>query len=137
MSDPQKPKEGQDATVNKIAKISIDEAFATIDLLKTQNDAKDRTILDLTAQLDQMNGVVEAQKKAEIIKDIMVKSNYKLHEVVGLSLDELKTTQSNVNHAVSTGYASVRRGADKLSDRERGLTIGDCSVVTQKQRGAQ
>jgi hypothetical protein len=136
MSETQKPKEGQD---NKTAKISVDEAYATIDTLKLASDAKDETIIELTAQLDQANKVLEAQEKAKLISDIMTKSDYKLTEVVGLSLDELKTTQKNVTRAASIGYANVRKyGSDtKLSDRERGLTIGDCSIVTAKQRGAQ
>ena len=134
MSETPKPKEGQD---NKTAKISVDEAYATISHLEGDIAAKDRTITELTVQLDQANKVLEAQEKAKLIGDIMPKSNLKLHELVGLGLDELKAIQTTLNRAAATGYANVRKmGADnKLSDRERGLTVGDLSVVTQKQRG--
>lgn len=130
------PKEGQDSkSTNKTAQISIDEAYAQIDSLQKTIDNQKLTIGDLTDQLTEANKVLEAQEKAKLIGDILPKSNLKIHEVVNLSLDDLKAIQTTLNRAVATGYANVRKlGNDKLSDRERGLTIGDCSIVTQKLR---
>lgn len=134
----QTPNEGQDQkpAANATAKVSIDAAYAEISELKNKIADDQKIIGELTQQLGEANKILEAQEKAKLIGDILPKSNLKIHEVVGLSLDELKAIKTTLDRAVSTGYASVRRATDsKLSDRERGLTIGDCSVVTQKQRG--
>ena len=130
----QTPNEGQDQkSTNQTAKVSIDAAYAEIGELKSKIADDAKLIGELTQQLGEANKILEAQEKAKLIGDILPKSNLKIHEVVGLSLDELKAIQTTLNRAVSTGYANVHRVAsDKLSDRERGLTIGDCSVVTQK-----
>jgi hypothetical protein len=133
----QTPQTGQDQkATNPTAKVSIDAAYAEIADLKAKIESDQKIIGDLTQQLGEANKILEAQEKAKLIGDILPKSNLKIHEVVSLSLDELKAIRTTLDRAAPTGYANVRRATDnKLSDRERGLTIGDCSVVTAKQRG--
>lgn len=129
----EKPKEGQDQNpTNPTAKASVDTAYAEVATLKATIQTQTDTITQLTTQLNEANKVLEAQEKSKLIGDIMPKSQYKLHELVGLGLDELKAIQTTLNRAAPTGYANVRKLGSDLSDRERGLTIGDCSVVTQK-----
>jgi hypothetical protein len=125
----QTPQTGQDQkATNPTAKVSIDAAYAEIADLKAKIESDQKIIGDLTQQLGEANKILEAQEKAKLIGDILPKSNLKIHEVVSL--------RTTLDRAAPTGYANVRRATDnKLSDRERGLTIGDCSVVTAKQRG--
>lgn len=118
---------------NQAVQVSVDAAYAENKALKAQIKTQLDTINDLTLQLGEANKVLEAQEKAKLIGDILQKSDYKIHELVGLGIDELKATQKTLPRAVATPYAQVRAyGKDTKTDREKGLTIGDCSVVTQK-----
>jgi hypothetical protein len=123
-------------TKNKIAKITMDEAFATIESqgqeikqLKGLND-------ELTKQLDEANKVLESQEKGRLIGEIMPKSNFKVADLAGKSVDDLKNIRATLDQAMPPRVNSVRfgvRGAD-LSDREKGLTVGDLSIVTAARR---
>jgi predicted ribosome quality control (RQC) complex YloA/Tae2 family protein len=127
------------ATKNKAAKISMDQAYAEIENLQRVNGEKDSLIADLTRQLDEANKVLESQEKGRLIGEILLRSSYKIDELVGRSAEELQQIRATLDQAMPPKVNSVRfgvAGAD-LSDRERGLTVGDLSWETaQKRKGA-
>jgi hypothetical protein len=62
-----------------------------------------------------------------------------MDDLVGKSVEDLKNINTTLSHAMPSRVNSVRYGvvgAD-VSDREKGLTVGDLSVVTAaKRKGA-
>ena len=124
---------------NKAAKMSIDQAYAEIEGLRRTVAERDSLISDLTKQLDEANKVLESQEKGRLIGEILPKSQFKMDDLVSKSVEDLKNINTTLSHAMPPRVNSVRFGvvgAD-VSDREKGLTVGDLSVVTAaKRKGA-
>ena len=91
---------------------------------------------DLTVQLDEANKVLEGQEKAKLISEILPVSNMKVSELIAMDIETLKTTRDTLTRAVPKTAFNVKAASDKLSNREKGLTIGDRSVFTQRMRQA-
>jgi hypothetical protein len=121
---------------NKTAKMSMDQALAEVERLGKENERKDGVIGDLTAQLDEANKVLEGQQKAKLIGEILPRSNFKLDELTGKSVEDLQNIRATLDYAMPPKVNSVRFGvsAADLSDREKGLTVGDLSKVTAEKR---
>ncbi len=130
---------GTENPKNKAAKMSIDQAYAEIEGLRRTVAEKDSLISDLTKQLDEANKVLESQEKGRLIGEILPRSQFKMDDLVGKSVEDLKNISATLSHAMPPRINSVRFGvigAD-VSDREKGLTVGDLSVVTAaKRKGA-
>ncbi len=131
---------GADSIKNKIAKMSMDERTARLEELETIIvPRKDALITELTQKLDEINGVVESDQKAKLIGEILARSSFKMDELVGKSVEDLQNIRATLDQAMPPKVNSVRygvQGAD-LSDREKGLTVGDLSIVTAQQRKAK
>jgi ribosome-binding factor A len=121
---------------NKTVKMSMDQAYAEIENFKRVVGEKDALISDLTKQLDEANKVLESQEKARLIGEILPRSKFKMDEIVGKSVDDLKNIRATLDQAMPPRVNSVRFGvhAGDISDREKGLTVGDRSVVTAMKR---
>jgi len=124
---------------NKTAKMSMDQALAELEQARKTIDEKDKMITDLTAQLKEANDVLEAQEKSKLIGAILPRSTFKMDELVGKSVEDLKNILATLDQATPPKVNSVRFGvlAADVSDREKGLTVGDLSVVTAVKRKAQ
>lgn len=123
---------------NKTAKMSMDQAFARIDELERKDKADAALIADLSHQLEEANKVLEGQEKGRLIGEIMPRSSFKMDELVGKSVEDLKNIRATLDLAMPPKVNSVRfgvQGAD-LSDREKGLTVGDLSFSTAQKRKA-
>ena len=121
---------------NKAAKMSIDQAYAEIEGLRRIVTEKDSLIHHLTEQLDEANKVLESQEKGRLIGEILPRSQFKMDDLIGKSVEDLKNINATLSHAMPPKINSVRFGvvgAD-VSDREKGLTVGDLSVVTAARR---
>ena len=125
---------------NKHAKMSMDQAYAEIENYKRIVGEKDQLIGELTKQLDEANKVLESQEKGRLIGEIMPRSHFKIEELTGRSTEELKSIRATLDQAIPPRVNSARFGlyaSTELSDRERGLTVGDRSWSTaQKRKGA-
>ena len=123
---------------NKTVKMSMDEALAKIPTLEAEIKEKNQLINDLTKHLDEANQLLESQEKSKLISQILPLSSYKLDDLVPKTFDELKAIKSTLANAMPPKINSVRFGVlgTDLSDREKGLTIGDLSVVTAAKRRA-
>ncbi len=124
---------------NKTAKMSQDQAFAEIENYKRIVAEKDAVIVELTQQLNEANEVLEGQEKGRLIGEILPLSSFKMEELVGKSAEELKNIRRTLDQAMPPKVNSVRFGvfgAD-LSDRERGLTVGDLSYSTAQKRAGK
>ncbi len=121
---------------NKTAKMTMDQAFAEIESLRKERQDQATLIVDLTKQLDEANKVLEGQEKARLIGEIMPRSRFKVDELAAKSVDDLKNIRGTLDQAMLPRVNSVRFGVHSadLSDREKGLTVGDLSVVTAKRR---
>ena len=137
MSD--KDQSGSDKDKNKTAKMSIDQALAENVALKTNLDEMKQMITDLTTQLKAANDVLEGQEKAKLIGEIMPRSNFKVDSLVGKSIEDLKNIRATLDQAMLPKVNSVRFGVQGagLSDREKGLTVGDLSFSTAQKHKAQ
>jgi hypothetical protein len=127
---------GADGAKNKTVKMSMDQAYAEIENYKRVVGEKDSLIADLTKHLDEANKVLESQEKGRLIGEILPRSSFKMDDLVGKSVDDLKNIRATLDQAMPPRVNSVRfgvRGAD-LSDREKGLTVGDLSIVTAQKR---
>ena len=81
---------------------------------------------------------LEGQEKGKLINEILPKSQFKIVDLTGRSVEDLKSIKATLDHAMPPRVNGVRfgvHGAD-LSDRELGLTVGDLSVVTAAKRKA-
>ena len=124
---------------NKTVKMSMDEALARIPTLEAEIKEKNKRITDLTKHLDEANQLLDGQEKSKLISEILPLSSYKLDDLVPKTYDELKAIRKTLANAMPPKVNSVRFGVlgTDLSDREKGLTIGDLSVVTAaKRKGA-
>ena len=126
------------AVKNKVAKMSLDQAYAEIESLRRVIAEKDPVIADLTRQLDEANKVLESQEKGRLIGEILPRSSFKMDELVGKSAEELKQIRSTLSFAMPPKVNSVRFGVHgaNLSDREKGLSVGDLSWETAQKRKA-
>jgi hypothetical protein len=127
---------GAEGPKNKAAKMSMDQAYAEIEELRRVVGEKDALIKDLTNLLDEANKVLESQEKGRLIGEILPRSQFKMDDLVGKSVEDLKNIHATLSHAMPPRVNSVRfgvHGAD-VSDREKGLTVGDLSVVTAAKR---
>jgi Zn-dependent metalloprotease len=82
---------------NKTAKMSMDQALALLEELKQENAKKDQMITDLTVQLKEANDVLESQEKAKLIGEIMPRSTFKMDDLVGKNLEELKSIKATLD----------------------------------------
>jgi predicted ribosome quality control (RQC) complex YloA/Tae2 family protein len=123
---------------NKIAKLSMDQAYAEIEKLQKENKDLAETIADLTEQLNEANKVLESQEKGRLIGEILPRSSFKIDELTGKSVDDLKNIRGTLDLAMPPRVNSVRFGVHggDLSDREKGYTVGDMSIVTAAKRKA-
>ena len=123
---------------NKTVKMSMDEALAKIPTLETEIKEKNKLITDLTKQLDEANQILDSQEKSKLINEILPLSSYKFDDLVHKPFEELKAIKNTLANAMPPKVNSVRFGVmgTDLSDREKGLTIGDLSVVTAAKRRA-
>ncbi len=130
---------GAEGGKNKAAKMSVDQAYAEIENYRRVVTEKDSVISDLTTHLDEANRGLESQEKGRLIGEIMPRSTFKMEELVGKSAEELKSIRATLDSAVPPRVNSVRfgvHGAD-LSDREKGLTVGDMSWWTAQKRAGK
>lgn len=123
-------------TENKTVKMSMDEVLAVNTSLTKSNAEKDGIIKDLTTQLKEANDFLESQDKARLIGDILPRSQFKIEDLAKKSVDELKNIRLTLDQAIPPKVNSVRYGVSTgdIADRERGLTVGDLSVVTAAKR---
>ena len=127
---------GADGAKNKTVKMTMDQAYAEIENYKRVVGEKESLIVDLTKHLDEANKVLESQEKGRLIGEILPRSSFKIDDLVGKSVEDLKNIRATLDQAMPPRVNSVRfgvRGAD-LSDREKGLTVGDLSIVTAQKR---
>jgi hypothetical protein len=129
---------GADGAKNKTAKMSMDQAYAEIEGLRKLVGEKDSLIADLTKQLDEANKVLESQEKGRLIGEILPRSSFKMDGLVGKSVEDLKNIRDTLDCATPPKVNSVRFGvhAGDVSDREKGLTVGDMSFSTAQKRKA-
>jgi len=123
---------------NRTAKQSMDAVMAENVALRQQILEKDALMGDLTKQLEEANNVLEGQQKSKLIGEIMARSNFKMDELVNKSVDDLQNIRATLDQAMLPKINSTRVGVLGLdvSDREKGLTVGDMSVVTAAKRKA-
>ena len=123
---------------NKIAKMSMDQALVELEQVRKAVGEKDRMITDLTSQLEEANKVLEAQDKAKLIGEILPRSSFKMDELLSKTMDELNSIRATLDQARLPKVNSARFGvqAADVSDREKGLTVGDLSWSTAQKRKA-
>ncbi len=123
---------------NKTAQMTMDQAFAEIERLTAKASQDEATIVDLTKQLEEANNVLEGQEKGRLIGEIMPRSKFKVDELAAKSVEDLKNIRATLDQAMLPRVNSVRFGVHSadLSDRERGFTVGDLSIVTAAKRKA-
>ena len=126
--DDKKPK-------NSVMQMNLDEALGTIESQKQELDRVNGLNRDLTAQLEEVNKVLEGQEKSKLIADILPKSHFKVADLAGKSITDLKNIKVTLDQAMPPKVNSIRsgvKGAD-ISDREKGLTIGDCCIINDRK----
>ena len=129
---------GADGVKNKTVKMSMDQALARNAELEKLVGEKDTLLVDMTKQLQEANNVLEGQEKARLIDEIMPRSSFKMDELVTKNMDELKSIRATLDQARLPKVNSARFGVHRadVSDREKGLTVGDLSWVTAQKRKA-
>ena len=135
----EKKDNGSDEHANKSVKMSMDQALAELEQARKSIGEKDSLIADLTNQLKDANEYINDERRGKKISEILARSDFKLDELVNKTDEELDSTRASLDHAVPPKMNSVRfgvMGAD-LSDREKGLTVGDLSVVSAQKRKAR
>lgn len=135
----EKKDNGSDEHSNKSVKMSMDQALAELEQARKSIGDKDSLIADLTNQLKDANEYINDERRGKKISEILARSDFKLDELVNKTDEELDSTRASLDHAVPPKMNSVRfgvMGAD-LSDREKGLTVGDLSVVSAQKRKAR
>lgn len=121
---------------NKTAKISMDQALAELEHARMTIGEKDQLISDLSGQLKEANDVLEGQEKAKLINEILPRSTFKIDELSGKSLEDLKNIRATLDQAMPPRVNSVRMGMSDLTDQQMGLTVGDLSHATRMRRQA-
>ncbi len=119
--------------------MSMDQALSELEQLRKSIGEKDSLIADLTNQLKDANEYINGERRGKKISEILSRSDFKLEDLVNKTDEELDSTRASLDHAVPPKMNSVRfgvMGAD-LSDREKGLTVGDLSVVSAQKRKAR
>jgi hypothetical protein len=136
-SDPKGDKKGD--VKNPTVKITMDEALAQLEDSKRVMGEKDQLIVDLTTQLKEANDVLEGQEKAKLIGEILPRSSFSMDVLVSKTIEDLKNIRATLDQARLPKVNSVRFGvsAADVSDREKGLTVGDLSWATAQKRKAQ
>ena len=132
----EKKDNGSEEHSNKSVKMSMDQALAELEQARKSIGDKDSLIADLTNQLKDANEYINDERRGKKISEILARSDFKLDELVNKTDEELDSTRASLDHAVPPKMNSVRfgvMGAD-LSDREKGLTVGDLSVVSAQKR---
>ena len=121
---------------NKAAKMSMDQAYAEIERLTKETKDQATMVTDLALQLEEANKVLEGQEKGRLIGEILPRSTFKVDELAGKSVEDLKNVRATLDQAVPPKVNRVRFGvqAADLSDREKGLTVGDLSFSTAQKR---
>ena len=124
------------APKNKLSKISVDQAYAEIEGLRRVVVEKDAVIQDLTGLLDEANKVLESQERGKLIGEILPRSKFKLDELLGKSVEDLKNIRATLDLAMPPKVNSVRFGVQggDLTDEQKGLTVGDMSFSTAQKR---
>jgi hypothetical protein len=127
---------GAEGAKNKTVKMSMDEALAKVDQLDKLVKEKDDLLGDVTKQLKEANDYISGERKAKKINWLLANTNFKMDELVPKSDEELDSMITTVGQAKLPHVNSARFGvqAADLSDREKGLTVGDKSWVTQQKR---
>lgn len=130
---------GTEGVKNKTVKITMDEALAQLEDSRRVMGEKDQLISDLTTQLKEANDVLEGQEKAKLIGEILPRSSFNMDELVAKNIEDLKNIRATLDQAKLPRVNSVRFGVSTadVSDREKGLTVGDLSIVTAQKRKAQ
>jgi len=135
----EKKDNGSEEHSNKSVKMSMDQALAELEQARKSIGDKDSLIADLTNQLKDANEYINDERRGKKISEILSRSDFKLEDLVNKTDEELDSTRASLDHAVPPKMNSVRfgvMGAD-LSDREKGLTVGDLSVVSAQKRKAR
>jgi len=104
---------------------------------KKDNGSEEHSNKSVKMSMDQ--ALAEREQLRKSISEILSRSDFKLDELVNKTDEELDSTRASLDHAVPPKMNSVRfgvMGAD-LSDREKGLTVGDLSVVSAQKRKAR
>jgi hypothetical protein len=135
----EKKDNGSEEHSNKSVKMSMDQALAELEQIRKAIGEKDKLIGDLTSQLKDANEYINGERRSKKISEILARSDFRLEDLVNKTDEELNSVRASLDHAVPPKINSVRfgvMGAD-LSDREKGLTVGDLSVVTAEKRKAR
>jgi len=133
------PDVGADGVKSKTLKEKMDALSAENVALKQELERTKNMLAEVTKELDEVNSVREAEEKENLISQILPLSNCKADQLAGKTSEQLKEMLANLKMAVLPKANSVRFGVMGLdiSDREKGLTVGDLSVVTAEKRKAQ
>lgn len=126
-----------DGTTNKIAKMSTDQVRAQNVELTQKVKEKDAMITELTKQLKEANDVLEGQERERLIGEILPRSNFKADELAAKTVEQLNDIRATLDQAMLPKVNSVRMGVTGglgLSDRQKGLTVGDQSYATKMRR---
>jgi hypothetical protein len=111
---------------NPTAQKTTDQIVIENETLQLQIKEKNALIENLTNQLKAANDILEGQTKGKIIKEILPKSKFTKEDLDKKTIDELITIKQAVDSATPT-HKNIHIGEmdTTLSDRERGLTVGD------------
>lgn len=123
---------------DKLVKMSMDQAYAEIEKYKQLIPEKDAVIIDLTHQLEEANKILDAQVKGKLISEILPRTTLTNEQLWTKSAEELKTLRADLDVVVPPKVNSVRFGVGEanLSDKDKGLTVGDISWPTAQRRKA-
>ncbi len=123
---------------SNLVKMSMDQAYAEIEKYKQLIPEKDSVIADLTHQLEEANKVLDAQVKGKLISEILPRTTLTNEQLWTRSVEELKTLREDLDVVVPPKVNSIRFGvgAANLSDKDKGLTVGDISWPTAQRRKA-
>lgn len=121
---------------NPTVKMTMNEAFSKIVHLESQLAEKDDLIVSLTQHLNEANDILNSQKRAEQIKRIKQVWNGPDEVLDKKSNIELDIMEETLSYGHNPRLNSVRFGALGAgeTDADKGLTVGDLSVVTAAKR---
>jgi len=122
----------------KLVKMSMDQAYAEIEKYKQLIPEKDAVIVDLTSQLEEANKILDAQVKGKLISEILPRTTLTNEQLWVKSVEELKSLREDLDVVVPPKVNSIRFGvgAANLSDKDKGLTVGDISWPTAQRKKA-
>jgi hypothetical protein len=121
---------------SKLVKMSMDQAYAEIEKYKQIIPEKDAVITDLASQLEEANKILDAQVKGKLISEILPRTTLTNEQLWIKSVEELKTLRADLDVVVPPKVNSIRFGvgAANLSDKDKGLTVGDISWPTAQRK---